>query len=90
MELPAKLSLRLTCSFIARPPGDSHTDMVYIPVPTTCLLRCFFAKCGITIGGFSSEMNEPKFKYFVYFKQIIVKKHPIWTKLGAFLSKMVC
>ena len=26
---------------------------------------------------------------WVYLEQIILKKHPIWAKLGAFLSKLV-
>ena len=46
-------------------------------------------KFDIPIGGFSSEMKKPKLKNWVYFEQITVKKHPIWAKLGALLSKMV-
>ena len=52
-----------------------------------CLLEPFFARFGIPIGGFSSGMKEPKLKNWVYFEQIIVKKHPF--ELGTFLSKMV-
>ena len=37
------------------------------------LLRCFLAKFGIAIAGFSSERKELKLKNWVYFEQIIVK-----------------
>ena len=47
-------------------------------------------KFGKAIGGFSSETKEPELKNWVYFEQIIVKKHPIWAKFGAFLSEKIC
>ena len=40
-------------------------------------------KFGIVIGGFSSEMKEPKLHKLVYFEQIM-------AKVGAFLLRMVC
>ena len=49
----------------------------------------FFTKFGIAIGGFSSETKEPKFHKLGVFWTKYCKKHPIWSKLGAFLSKMV-
>ena len=54
-----------------------------------CLLGHFFAKFGIAIGGFSSETKEPKLHNLGVFWANYCKKHPIWSKLGAFLSKMV-
>ena len=48
-----------------------------------------FAKFGIAIGGFSSETKEPKLHKLGVFWANYCKKHPIWSKLGAFLSKMV-
>ena len=51
------------------------------------LLGRFFAKFGIAIGGFSSEMMEPKLHKLGVFWATYCKKHPIWAKLGAFLSK---
>ena len=55
-----------------------------------CLpLGHFFAKFGIAIGGFSSETKEPKLHKLGVFWANYCKKHPIWSKLGAFLSKMV-
>ena len=66
--------------------GYSHMDMVYV---CACLLGCFFAKFGIAIRGFPSEPKEPKFHKLGVFWANYHKKHPIWLKLGAFLSKMV-
>ena len=43
----------------------------------------------IAIGGFSSETKEPKLHQLGVFWANYCKKHPIWSKLGAFLSKMV-
>ena len=54
-----------------------------------CLLGCFFVKFGIAIGGFSSGTKEPKSHKLGVFWANYCKKHPIWSKLGAFLSKMV-
>ena len=39
--------------------------------------------------GFSSETKEPKLHKLSVFWANCCKKHPIWSKLGAFLSKMV-
>ena len=41
------------------------------------------------MGGFSSETKEPKLHKLGVFWANYCKKHPIWSKLGAFLSKMV-
>ena len=54
-----------------------------------CLLGHFFAKFGIVIGGFSSETKEPKLHKLGVFWANYCKKHPIWSKLSALLSKMV-
>ena len=68
--------------------GGSHIDMVYVYVPA--FWGTFFAKFGIAIGGgFSSETKEPKLHKLGVFWANYCKKHPIWSKLGAFLSKMV-
>ena len=39
--------------------------------------------------GFSSETREPKLHKLGVFWANYCKKHPIWSKLGAFLSKMI-
>ena len=40
-----------------------------------CLpFEVLFAKFGIAIDGFLLETNEPKFRNWVYFEQIIVKR----------------
>ena len=39
--------------------------------------------------GFSSETKEPKLHKLGVFGANYCKKHPIWSTLGAFLSKMV-
>ena len=67
--------------------GGSHIDMVYVYVPA--FWGTFFAKFGIAIRGFSSETKEPKLHKLGVFWANYCKKHPIWSKLGAFLSKMV-
>ena len=69
-----------------RPGGFSHWHGICI---CACLLGHFFAKFGIAIGGFSSETKEPKLHKLGVFWANYCKKHPIWSKLGAFLSKMV-
>ena len=43
----------------------------------------------MAIGGFSLEMKEPKLHQLGVFWAKYGKKHPIWIKLGAFLSKRV-
>ena len=48
------------------------TLTLYMYILCACLLRCFFVKFGVAIGGFSSETKEPKFKNGVYLQQIIV------------------
>ena len=63
--------------------GGSHIDIILV---CACLLGCFFAKFGLAISEFS---QSPNYINWVYFEQIIVKKHPILPKLGGFLSKMV-
>ena len=54
-----------------------------------CLLGHFFAKFGIAIRGFSSETKKPKLHKLGVFWANYCKKHPIWSKFCAFLSKMV-
>ena len=66
--------------------GFSHWHGIRI---CACLLGHFFVKFGIAIGGFSSETKEPKLLKLGVFWANYCKKHPIWSKLGAFLSKMV-
>ena len=66
--------------------GFSHWHGIRI---CACLLGHFFAKFGIAIGEFSSETKEPKLHKLGVFWANYCKKHPIWSKLGAFLSKMV-
>ena len=66
--------------------GVSHWHGIRI---CACLLGCSFKKLGIEIGGFSSEMKEPKLQKLGVFWANYGKKHPIWPKLDAFLSKMV-
>ena len=66
--------------------GFSHWHGIRI---CACLLGHFFTKFGIAIGGFSSETKEPKLHKLGVFWADYCKKHPIWSKLGAFLSKMV-
>ena len=56
----------------------SHIDMVYIYVPA------LWGVFGIAMG---LSVTEPKFKNWVYFH--CSKKHQIWEKLGAFLSKRI-
>ena len=69
-------------------PGVSHWLGIRI---CACLLGCFFVKFGIAIGGFHQRrLKEPKLhKLGVFWVNYCKKKHPIWAKLGAFLSKMV-
>ena len=68
--------------------GGSHIDMVYVHVPA--FWGHFFVKFGIAMGGGdSSETKEPKLHKLGVFWANYCKKHPIWSKLGAFLSKMV-
>ena len=55
-----------------------------------CLLGRFFVKFGTSIGGFSSETKEPKLHKLGVFWVDYCKKHPIWSKLGAFLLKPKC
>ena len=66
--------------------GFSHWHGIRI---CACLLGHLFAKFGIAIGGFSSETKEPKLHKLGVFWANYCKKHPLWSKLGAFLSKMV-
>ena len=65
-------------------PNTNHFDTTCI---CACLLGCFFAKFGIAIGGFSSEMKEPKLHKLGVFWANYGKKHPTWAKLGAFSFK---
>ena len=48
----------------------SHIDMVYVYVPA---FRGAFSRNLVYLSGVSSGMEEPKFKNWVYFEQIIVK-----------------
>ena len=48
-----------------------------------------WAKFDIAIGGFSSEIKEPKLHKLGVFWANYGEKHPIWPELGAFLSKMI-
>ena len=66
--------------------GFSHWHGIRI---CACLLGHFFMTFSIAIGGFSSETKEPKLHKLGVFWANYCKKHPIWSKLGAFLSKMV-
>ena len=60
--------------------GGFHIDMVYVYVPA--FWGAISRNC-----GFSSEiMKEPNHKLGV-FGANYAKKHTIWAKLGAFLSK---
>ena len=68
------------------PGGFSHWHGIRT---CACLLGHLFAKFGIAIGGFSSATKEPKLHKLGVFWASYCKKHPIWSKLGAFLSKMV-
>ena len=69
-------------------PRGSHIDLVH--VLCACLLGCFLAKFGTAIGGFSSDEGaQIKKKKMGVFWANYCKKHPIWAKLGAFLSKKV-
>ena len=61
--------------------------MVY--VLCVCLLGGYFTKFGIVISGFSSMIKELKLYKLGVIWANYSKKHTIWTKLGAFLSKMV-
>ena len=45
--------------------GEILTLTWYIHI-CACFLGCYFAKFGIVIGGFSSEMKEPKLHKLVY------------------------
>ena len=69
------------------PRGGSHIDMVYIYVPA--FWGTFSRNLVQRSGGFSSETKEPKLHKLGVFWAHYCKKHPIWSKLGAFLSKMV-
>ena len=53
-----------------------------------CLLGCLFREIWYGDRGFSSGMKEPKSHKLGVFWANYCKKHPIWSKLGAF-SKMV-
>ena len=48
-----------------------------------------FRKIWYSDRGFSSETKEPKLHKLGVFWANYCKKHPIWSKLGAFLPKMV-
>ena len=67
--------------------GGSHIDMVYVFVPA--FWGTFSRNMIIAIEGFSSETKEPKLHKLGVFWANYCKKHPIWSKFGAFISKMV-
>ena len=81
-----KICINLKNQMLPRGGGFSHWHGICI---CACLLGHLFAKFGIAIGGFSSETKDPKLHKSGVFWAIFCKKHPIWSKLGAFLSKMV-
>ena len=59
--------------------------MVFVGLPFGALFR----KIWYRDRGFSSETKEPKLHKLGVFLANYCKKRPIWSKLGAFLSKMV-
>ena len=63
-------------------PGGSHIDMVYVYVPA------FWGAISwnlVAIGGFSSEMKEPKLhKLGVFWANYEKKKAPNLSKIGCF------
>ena len=63
--------------------GGSHIDRVYVYV------RAFWDEIWYSDRRVSSEMKEPKLHRLGVFWANYCKKHPIWSKLGAFLSKMI-
>ena len=69
--------------------GSSHVDMVYVYVPAFwgAFSRNFVYM--YSDRGFSSETKEPKLHKLDVFWANHCKKRPIWSELGAFLSKMV-
>ena len=71
----------------AGPMGGSHIDMVYVYVPAFWV--AFSLNLVQRSGGFSSETKEPKLHKVGVFWANYCEKHPIWSKLGAFLSKLV-
>ena len=68
-------------------PGGGVLTLTWYTYKCACLLGHFFAKFGIAIGGFSSETKEPKLHKLGVFWANYCKKHPIWSKLGAFFRK---
>ena len=54
-----------------------------------CLLGFYFTKFDIVIGGFLSEMKEPKLHKLGVFWANYGKNHPIWARLDVIFSKMV-
>ena len=75
-----------SCTQAPSPGWFSHWPGIRI---CACPLGRFFAKFGIAIGEFSSETKEPKLHKLGVFWAYYCKKHPIWAKMGALLSKMV-
>ena len=69
--------------------GGSDIDMVYVYVPAFwgAFLQIWYSV--ITDRGFSSETKEPKLHKLGVFWANYCKKHPFWSKLDAFFSKMV-
>ena len=66
--------------------GGSHIDMVYVYVPA---FRALFREIWYSDRGVFIRDEEPKLHKLGVFWANYCKKHPIWSKLGAFLSKMV-
>ena len=64
--------------------GDLTLTWYMVHILCACLLGHFFTKFGIAIGGFSSETGKPKLYKLGVFWANYCKKHPIWSKLGAF------
>ena len=61
-------------------PGGSHIDMVYVYVPA------FWGSFSVVWFGFHQRQGNPNLSVFW---ANYCKKHPIWLKLGAILSKIV-
>ena len=69
--------------------GGGVLTLTWYTYICVCPLGYSFVKFGIAIRGFSSETKEPKVHKLGVFGANYCKKHPILTKLGAFLLKMV-
>ena len=57
----------------------SHGIHIYVYV-----VGCYFAKIGISMGGYKLHSNAPKLPKFDVFGANFHKQHPISAKFGAF------